>query len=255
MSLFVTGTDTGVGKTVVSALLLARYAAELELAYWKPIASGAGGPQPERDSATIAGLAAHAGIEVEIRLEMHLLRDPVSPHLAARREGVTIDIDDIAAAWVGWQTVSPERGVVIEGAGGIMVPLNERPRLGRGGGLPGAGGFGGSPLGTGRSAGGELLIDLMAVLELPVLLVARSTLGTINHTLLTLDALHRRGIPIAGVVLNGPADEDNRQAIESYGDVQVIAAVEPFDLTPSGFGTAAAAFDAAGELRRYLRCA
>ena len=108
----------------------------------------------------------------------------------------------------------------------------------------------------GREVGwGELLIDLVALLELPVLLVARSTLGTINHTLLTLDALHRRGIPIAGVVLNGPADDDNRQAIESYGDVQVIAAVEPFELAPAGFRTAAAAFDADGELRRYLQSA
>ena len=175
MSLFVTGTDTGVGKTVVSALLLARYAAELELAYWKPVASGAGGSQPERDSAMIGSLAALVGAEVEIRLEMHLLQDPVSPHLAARREGVVIDLDAIAAAWAGWQSISPERGVVIEGAGGVMVPLNEKQRLGKGGGALGTGGFAGSPLGAARSAGGELLIDLIALLELPVLLVARTT--------------------------------------------------------------------------------
>ena len=250
MSLFVTGTDTGVGKTVVSALLLGRYAAELELAYWKPVASGAGGPQPERDSATVAALVPES---VEIRLEMHLLRDPVSPHLAARREGVVIDLDAIAAAWAGWQKVSPERGVVIEGAGGVMVPLNERQRIGKGG-LPlGGGAFAGSPLGAARSAGGELMIDLMALLELPVLLVARSTLGTINHTLLSLDALRRRGIPIAGVVLNGPANDDNRQAIEAYGDVQVIAAVEPFDASVAGVARAATAFDPEGELGRYLR--
>lgn len=249
MSLFVTGTDTGVGKTVVSALLLARYGAELELAYWKPVASGAGGPQPERDSATVAALVPES---VEIRLEMHLLRDPVSPHLAARREGVTIDLDEIAAAWDGWQQVSPERGVVVEGAGGVMVPLNERQRLGEGGGTSGAGGFAGSTLGSARSAGGELMIDLMALLELPVLLVARSTLGTINHTLLSLDALRRRGVTVAGVVLNGPADADNRQAIETYGDVQVVAAVEPFEVTPIGLRAAAAAFDPLRKLRPFL---
>ena len=96
------------------------------------------------------------------------------------------------------------------------------------------------------------MIDLMALLELPVLLVARSTLGTINHTLLSLDALRRRGVTVAGVVLNGPADADNRQAIETYGDVRVIAAVEPFDLTPAGLGAAATAFDPAAELRRFL---
>ena len=70
----------------------------------------------------------------------------------------------------------------------------------------------------------------MALLELPVLLVARSTLGTINHTLLTLDALRRRGIPMAGVVIIGPANDDNRRAIEAYGDVQVIDVVAPFEL-------------------------
>ncbi len=214
MSLFVAGTDTGVGKTVVSSLVLARYAAELELAYWKPIATGAGGPLPERDSATVAALTALVPSEIEVRLEMHLLPDPVSPHLAARRVGVTIDIDAIAEAWEEWKRVSPERGVVVEGVGGVMVPLNERQRLSKGGSGFDAGGFGGSPLGSARSAGGELLIDLMALLELPVLLVARSTPGTINHTLLTLDSLRRRGIPIAGVVLNGPADDDHRQAIE-----------------------------------------
>lgn len=249
MSLFVTGTDTGVGKTVVSALLLARYGAELELAYWKPVASGAGGPQPERDSATVAALVPES---VEIRLEMHLLRDPVSPHLAARREGIVIDLDEIAVAWDGWQKVSPERGVVVEGAGGVMVPLNERQRLGEGGGTSGAGGFAGSTLGSARSAGGELMIDLMALLELPVLLVARSTLGTINHTLLSLDALRRRGVTVAGVVLNGPADADNRQAIETYGDVQVVAAVEPFEVTPIGLRAAAAAFDPLRKLRPFL---
>ena len=250
MSLFVTGTDTGVGKTVVSALLLGRYAAELELAYWKPVASGAGGPQPERDSATVAALVPES---VEIRLEMHLLRDPVSPHLAARREGIVIDLDEIAAAWAGWQQVSPERGVVIEGAGGVMVPLNEKQRLGKGGASSGAGDLGGSPLGSARSAGGELLIDLMALLELPVLLVARSTLGTINHTLLSLDALRRRGVAVAGVVLNGPADDDNRQAIELYGDVRVVATVEPFALSPEGVAQAAGGFDHGGDLRRFLQ--
>lgn len=252
MSLFVTGTDTGVGKTVVSALLLARYAAELELAYWKPVASGAGGSQPERDSAMIGSLAALVGAEVEIRLEMHLLQDPVSPHLAARREGVVIDLDEIAAAWAGWQSVSPERGVVVEGAGGVMVPLNEKKMLGKGSLSVGEGAFSGSPLGAARSAGGELLIDLIALLELPVLLVARTTLGTINHTLLSLDALRRRGVTVAGVVLNGPANDDNRQAIESYGDVRVLATVEAVDLTPAGLGAAAAAFDPAAELRRFL---
>jgi dethiobiotin synthase len=253
MSLFVAGTDTGVGKTVVSSLVLARYAAELELAYWKPIATGAGGPLAERDSATVAALTALVPSEIEVRLEMHLLPDPVSPHLAARRAGVTIDIDAIAEAWEEWKRVSPERGVVVEGVGGVMVPLNERQRLSKGDNGFDAGGFGGSPLGSARSAAGELLIDLMALLELPVLLVARSTPGMINPILLTLDSLRRRGIPIAGVVLNGPADDDNRQAVEKFGDVRVLAAVEPFELSAERVNRAAAAFDREGELSRYLQ--
>lgn len=96
------------------------------------------------------------------------------------------------------------------------------------------------------------MIDLMALLELPVLLVARSTLGTINHTLLSLDALRRRGVAIAGVILNGLPDDDNRQAIETYGDVRVVAAVEPFELTPLGLRAAVAHFDPHHELRTYL---
>ena len=88
-----------------------------------------------------------------------------------------------------------------------------------------------------------------------MLLVARSTLGTINHTLLSLDALRRRGIPVAGVVLNGPANDENRQAIESYGDVQVVATIEPFDLAREGIARAAGGCDPASELRRFLQCA
>lgn len=238
MSLFVTGTDTGVGKTIVSALLLARYASELELAYWKPVATGAGGVAPERDSVTVAGLVPEA---VEIRLEVHLLGDPVSPHLAARREGVEIDLDLLARTWKEWQEVSPERGVVVEGAGGLMVPLNERRRV-----------SGSLPWGSGRSAGGELMIDLMALLELPVLVVARSTLGTINHTLLSLDTLRRRGLTVAGVVLVGPPDEENRRAIENYGEVEVVAEVPPLEISARGIEAAAAGFDLAGALRPRL---
>src|SRR6185436_13036488 len=122
--------------------------------------------------------------------------------------------------------------------GGVMVPLNEKQRLGKGGAFAGAGGLASASSGAARSAGGELFIDLMALLEVPVLLVARSTLGTINHTLLTLDALRRRGVPVAGVVLNGPPDDDNREAIERYGDVRVIDVVGSLERTPEAFRAA-----------------
>src|SRR5262249_15570881 len=91
--------------------------------------------------------------------------------------------------------------LVVEGAGGVLVPLNDR----------------------------DFMIDLMARLALPVLIVARSTLGTINHTLLTLEALRRRSLAIAGVVMVGPPNADNRQAIEQYGGVHVVGEMPLFD--------------------------
>jgi malonyl-CoA O-methyltransferase len=99
------------------------------------------------------------------------------------------------------QTAHP---LVVEGAGGLFVPLNDR----------------------------DFMIDLMAKLPLPILLVARSTLGTINHTLLSLTALRSRGLPVAGVILNGPPNAGNRSAIERFGQVRVLAElprVDPLD--------------------------
>ena len=154
--LFVTGTDTGVGKSYVSALLVAG----LEAAYWKPVQSGA-----DADADWVRRVA---GLPAERVLpETYRLRAPLSPHEAARREGVQIEMS---------RFVLPKRKrLIVEGAGGVMVPLDDR----------------------------HLMVDLMVDLGLPVLVVARSELGTINHTLLTLDQLRRRGCPLWGVVVNG----------------------------------------------------
>jgi len=94
-----------------------------------------------------------------------------------------------------------------------------------------------------------LMVDLMRQLELPALVVARSTLGTINHTLLTLEALRARGVSIAGVVMNGPPNDDNREAIEVYGAVQVIGQVPAFDrIDAETVGRIAQAIDPGGRL-------
>jgi dethiobiotin synthetase/malonyl-CoA O-methyltransferase len=116
----------------------------------------------------------------------------LSPHEAARRERARIDLSAI---------VLPEtsRPLVVEGAGGVMVPLNEV----------------------------ALTVDLIDRLGLAALVVARSGLGTINHTLLTLEALRRRRIPILGVVMNGQRNPGNRQAIEHFGGVPVLAEIQP----------------------------
>jgi dethiobiotin synthetase len=178
---FVTGTDTDVGKTVVSAWLLAH----LDACYWKPVQAGA---EPETDSETVRRIANLA--EDRILPEAYLLREPIAPHEAARRSGIAIDMARLAPPITN-------RLLVVEGAGGLLVPLNDE----------------------------ACVIDLAAVLHLPVILVTRSTLGTINHTLLSLEALRRRGVPLAGVVVNGPETPHNRAAIEHYGQVRVIAEI------------------------------
>lgn len=177
--LFVTGTDTGVGKSYVAALL----AVGLEASYWKPVQSGA--------DADADWLRRVTGLPAERVLpETYRLREPLSPHEAARREGVQIEMSRFA--------LPKQKRLIVEGAGGVMVPLDDR----------------------------HLMVDLMVALGLPVLVVARSELGTINHTLLTLDQLRRRGCPLLGVVVNGSSNPANCQAIAHYGKVPVLAAID-----------------------------
>jgi dethiobiotin synthetase len=200
--IFVTGTDTNVGKTVVSSALMIRYRQEAPLHYWKPIQTGVG---EDDDTAQVAWLARCRDEEIfncGVRL-----RHPVSPHLAARLEGTRITVRPLVeqlreeshnarAAGPRW---------IVEGAGGLLVPINER----------------------------ETMADLMAAIHIPVLIAARSGLGTINHTLLTIEALRRRMLRVAGVVMVGPPDDENRIAIEKYGAAEVIAQMPRFDpLTP-----------------------
>ncbi|MBF0584797.1 MAG: dethiobiotin synthase [Magnetococcales bacterium] len=178
---FVTGTDTGVGKSVASAWLLHRWDGN----YWKPVQSGAG--TEEGDTAVVQRLS---GLPAErFHPPAYTLALPRSPHEAANHEGITIRMDHLKLP-----NATP-RPWVVEGAGGIMVPLNEN----------------------------HLMLDLMVQLELPIILVARTTLGTINHTLLSLAALRSRNLTIAGVILNGVPDHENRRAITHYGQVAILA--------------------------------
>ena len=181
--LFVTGTDTGIGKTLVSALLCAA----LDACYWKPIQTGSREGTDRRTVMRIAELPRERALP-----EAYCFSPPVSPHLAARRAGVRIDLRKIripAAARSG--------NLVVEGAGGALVPINEK----------------------------QLTMDLMRHLKLPVVVVSRTALGTINHTLLTLAALRPEQLDICGVILCGKPNAENRKAIEHYGGVEVIGAV------------------------------
>lgn len=222
MSLLVVGTGTGVGKTVVSALLLHRYTGERgtrPLGYWKPVATGG---LDDRDVEAVRRLAPEGAW---ILPELYLFREPVSPHLAARLEGARIDPGHVSTEVLRLDR-DPARDWIIEGVGGLHVPLNDA---------------------------GYLLSDLLRELEIPCLLVALSGLGTINHTLLSLEALRDRGIPIAGVVLSGPPNPENRQAIERFGKVQVVGEVPPIEpLDRAGVERAASVFDPKGALERFF---
>jgi len=183
-SFFVTGTDTGIGKTVISSMLVQGLGA----AYWKPVQSGL---QEETDTEFVQRVTKLAG--TQILPETYRLNEPLSPHASAAIDGVEIQLDDFELP-----ACESDR-LVVEGAGGLLVPLNDR----------------------------DMIIDLISYLNLPALLVSRSELGTLNHTFLSLEALRNRNIPVLGVIMNGPRNESNRRAIEKYGQIEVLAEIEP----------------------------
>ena len=220
MSLVVIGTGTEVGKTVTCALLLARYGKSFRLGYWKPIATGA---IEGRDTAEVKRWCGHLA---DILEESYLFDAPLSPHLAAKLEGKSIDPARVADALVMHGMEDERRSLIIEGIGGLLVPLTDH---------------------------GYLLADLLRDFQLPCLVVGQSSLGTINHTLLTLEALRWRKIEIAGVVLSGPRNRENRAAIRRFGRVDVVLEIEPIrPLSRQGIARAARKFDRPGRLRGYF---
>lgn len=180
---FITGTDTDIGKTFVSAVL----SLGLNSAYWKPVQAGT---EPCTDSEWLQKTT-----ELDDSLivaETYKLSSPLSPHLAAKIDGISIRLNDFPSP----DSIGKTK-LIVEGAGGIMVPLNEK----------------------------ETMIDLMQQLALPVLVVAKSGLGTINHTVLTVEALRKRRLSLLGVIMNGPLNEENKKAIEHYAQTTVLAQI------------------------------
>ena len=175
--LFVTGTDTDIGKTVVSSILVSG----LQAAYWKPIQAG-------RDPITDTEfLKKTTGLpDDHFYEESFNLTEPMSPHAAAEIDGVSIRFDDIQ------EPETRQEHLIIEGAGGLIVPINDS----------------------------QYVIDLITHVGYPALLVAKSGLGTLNHTLLSLEALRNRKIPVFGVVLVGEKHDSNEEAIIKYGKVE-----------------------------------
>ncbi|WP_027163106.1 dethiobiotin synthase [Mesorhizobium sp. WSM1293] len=174
----VTGTDTGIGKTVFAAGL----AGLLDGFYWKPVQSGL---DEETDSEVVERLAGLPSGRV--LPEAHRLRSPLSPHCSAEIDGVSIEAADLAFP------VLPTP-LVIEGAGGLMVPINRQTRF----------------------------IDIFAEWRLPVILCARTELGTINHTLLSIEALRVRSIPLIGVAFVGEEAADTQRTITELGAVRQL---------------------------------
>lgn len=217
--LFVTGTDTSVGKTIVAAALMHRYRSVGSLRYWKPIQTGI---EEDDDTRTVLQLA--DCIEGEVHGSGIRLRKPVAPYLAAEIQGMRVSIADVLEYI---RREPQEIRWIAEGAGGVLVPLNDS----------------------------ESMVDLMATLKLPVLIAARSTLGTINHTLMTIETLRRRSLEIAGIVLVGNRNSDNREAIRRFGNVTVIGEMPHFNaLTADSLGQwATSEFDRSGLLARYFQ--
>ena len=201
---FVTGTDTGVGKTVVSSLLVAALRRFRPVGYWKPIQTGI---EEDDDTAEVCRLASCTTGEI-VDDGVRLPR-PLSPHLSARLAGRSVTIADLSPIA---ERLSGDRYWIVEGAGGVLVPINDS----------------------------EMMLDLMIGLGLPAVVASRSGLGTINHTLLTVAQLRRRSISVAGVVMVGRPNRENRKAIEQYGDVSVLAELPQIeDLGPESIARAA----------------
>ena len=160
MKLIIAGIGTEIGKTVVSAIIVEALQAD----YWKPVQSGA---LEDSDTETVRSLISNP--HTRFHPEAYRLREPLSPHAAAEIDGVTIELKKLALPKTG-------NNLVIELAGGLMVPLNNQ----------------------------DLNIDWVQQTGLPVVLVSRNYLGSINHTLLSVEACQSRRIPILGVVFNGP---------------------------------------------------
>ena len=195
----VTGTGTGIGKTVFAAGL----ARLLDGAYWKRVQAGIDGGTDAETVRRLSGLAPE-----RILPEAYRLARPASPHAAAADEGVAIDSARLVPP-------ATDRTLVIEGAGGALVPLS--PTL--------------------------LFADMFARWEAPVVVVAGTTLGTINHSLLTLEALRARGVPVLGVAFVGDLNEDSEATICAIGKARRLGRLPWLD--PLTAEALAAAFRAA----------
>jgi len=183
--IIICGTDTDVGNTIVSSF----FVQGLKGIYWKPIQSGT---EEGTDTKTVCNLL---NLEPKRYLsERYKFKAPVSPHWAAEQESGFIKPSNL-------ELPELDELIIIETAGGLMVPLNRN----------------------------WLQIDQLKVWGAPIILVARTGLGTLNHTLLSLEALKHRNLDVLGIVLNGPPHKDNPKTLEQFGDTKILASLPIFD--------------------------
>ncbi len=177
----IAGIGTEIGKTLISAI----FRQGMQADYWKPVQSG----NPEEADALFIGQMTRVP-EGKIWDSSYMLSQPLSPHTAAEIDGIRISLDHI-------QIPLTERSLIVELAGGLMVPLNES----------------------------ETNLDLIAHVALPVILVSKNYLGSINHTLLSYEILKAKQIPIAGIVFNGPANASGERFILQHTGLKVLLRV------------------------------
>ena len=181
MKLFVTGIGTEVGKTIVSAILTEALQAD----YWKPVQAG---DLDRSDTHKVQALISNT--ESQFYTEAFRFNHPMSPHAAAERDGINIRLSD-------FQTPKTDNHLIIEGAGGLMVPLNNT----------------------------DCLIDLIPQTGAEVVLVSRTYLGSINHTLLSIEALQKRNIPIKGIIFNGTENKDTESVILEMSGIHFLGRI------------------------------
>jgi dethiobiotin synthetase len=183
MNYFITAIDTDSGKTLVSAILCEM----MEADYWKPLQAGL-----PRDSETVKSLVTNP--KTQIHPEQYLLKTPASPHAAAKIDGVQIRLSNFK--------VPKSENLVIEGAGGCLVPLNDD----------------------------DFVIDLMQELKANIIVVADLYLGSINHTLLTLEFLQSRKLPIKGIIFNGDSNpESERIILKHHPSIRMLLHIKKED--------------------------
>ncbi len=182
--IFITGIGTEVGKTVISSVVVEAFEAD----YWKPVQAG---DLDNSDTMKVRNWVSNS--KSQFHREQFRLTHPMSPHAAAIRDGVQITLDDFKLPQ------SQNDVLVLEGAGGTLVPVNES---------------------------GNYIIDLASKFEADVLLVVRNYLGSINHTLMSIEVIKQRGLNLVGLIVTGPTNSDSESIIESNSKVPILLRVE-----------------------------